>query len=42
VEILIPAIPPELQAEFDAWEDASNEDIVVYEKALCKESVNGL
>jgi len=37
VEILIPAIPPELQAEFDAWEAISDDDFAAFEKALLEE-----
>ncbi len=34
VEILMPEVPPELQAEFDAWEAASDEDFAAFEAML--------
>ncbi len=37
VEILVPApgvMTPELQAEFDAWERASDEDLTEFERSL--------
>jgi hypothetical protein len=37
VEILIPEISPELQAEFDAWEAASDEDFAAFEAMLREE-----
>lgn len=36
VDILIPAIPPALQSEFDAWESASDEDLAAFEASLKK------
>jgi hypothetical protein len=37
VSILIPGISPELQAEFDAWELASDEDFAEFEKMMLME-----
>ncbi|MCS6859830.1 MAG: hypothetical protein NZT92_05875 [Abditibacteriales bacterium] len=37
VEILMPVIPPELQAEFDAWEAANDEDFAAFEAMLKEE-----
>lgn len=37
VEILVPTPPvltPELQAEFDAWDRASDEDLLSFERSL--------
>ncbi len=34
VEILTSPIPPELQAELDAWEAASDEDMAALEQTL--------
>ena len=37
VDILMPAVPAELQAEFDAWEAASDEDMLAFERMLEQE-----
>lgn len=41
VDILIPEISPELQAEFDAWEAASDEDLATFEEMLKEEGKEG-
>jgi predicted DNA-binding antitoxin AbrB/MazE fold protein len=37
VNIIILSIPPELQAEIDAWDLASGEDLIEFEKMLLLE-----
>ncbi|MEK7398979.1 MAG: antitoxin AF2212-like protein [Candidatus Poribacteria bacterium] len=37
VNIIILSIPPELQAELDAWDLASDEDFAEFEKMLVSE-----
>jgi len=38
VNIIILSIPPELQAEIDAWDLASDEDLIEFEKMLLLET----
>ena len=41
VDILMPEISPALQAEFDAWEAASDEDFMAFENMLKREEGQG-